>query len=82
MNSITITAKDNYFENILTILKNLPDIMIDKIEVNQEPSFISTLSKEKQLEAKEIISGIQKGLDDMKNGKTYPIETLWDKLDD
>jgi len=82
VNSITITAKDSYFENILTILQNLPDIMIEKIEVNQEPSFISTLSKEKQKEAKQIISGIQKGLDDMKNGKTYPIETLWDKLDD
>jgi|GEM_PF-5932393 len=82
MNSITITAKDSYFENILTILQNLPDIMIERIEVNQEPSFISTLSKEKQKEAKQIISGIQNGLDDMKNGKTYPIETLWDKLDD
>ena len=82
MNSITITAKDSYFENILTILKNLPDIMIEKIEVNQEPSFISTLSKEKQKEAENIISGIQNGLDDIKNGKTYPIETLWDKLGD
>jgi len=34
------------------------------------------------MEDKELLPGIQKGLDDMKNGKTYPIETLWDKLDD
>ncbi len=34
----------------------------------------------KQIEAKKIIDSIQSGLDDIKNGKTNPIDKLWDEL--
>lgn len=34
----------------------------------------------KKVEANEILDSIQKGLDDVKSGKTKPIEKLWDEL--
>lgn len=36
----------------------------------------------KESEAFKIISSIKQGLDDTKQGKTRPIEELWDALDD
>jgi DNA polymerase III alpha subunit len=32
-------------------------------------------------ESQKIVISIQKGLDNIKHGKTYPINELWDKLD-
>ncbi len=34
----------------------------------------------KELEARKLISSIDKGLKDIKENKTYNIDTLWDKL--
>ena len=36
----------------------------------------------KKVEARDILSCVNKGLDDVKQGKTKPIEKLWDELDD
>ncbi|WP_292658175.1 type II toxin-antitoxin system Phd/YefM family antitoxin [Nitratifractor sp.] len=36
----------------------------------------------KRLEAKNLLDSIDKGLKDMKEGRTSPIDTLWDRLDD
>jgi PHD/YefM family antitoxin component YafN of YafNO toxin-antitoxin module len=35
----------------------------------------------KKAEAQEILGSINNGLNDIKQGKTYPIDTLWSKLD-
>ena len=34
----------------------------------------------KEVESKKILQSIQSGLDDIKNGKTNPIDKLWDEL--
>ncbi|MBL6970208.1 MAG: type II toxin-antitoxin system Phd/YefM family antitoxin [Campylobacterales bacterium] len=34
----------------------------------------------KRLEAQQIMTSIQAGLDDVQKGKTKPIDTLWDEL--
>ena len=34
----------------------------------------------KELEAKKILQSIKLGLEDIQNGKTHPIEKLWDEL--
>ena len=36
----------------------------------------------KNQEANQLLNSIQSGLKDVKNSKTYPIDTLWDELDD
>jgi PHD/YefM family antitoxin component YafN of YafNO toxin-antitoxin module len=36
----------------------------------------------KKQEAQEIIDSINRGLEDVKNGKVYDIDTLWDRLDE
>lgn len=35
----------------------------------------------KKTEAQEFLSSVHNGLNDIKQGKTYPIDTLWSKLD-
>jgi hypothetical protein len=39
---------------------------------------ITKLENNKQ----KILNDIKEGIEDIKNRKTYPIETLWDKLND
>lgn len=36
----------------------------------------------KNQEANQFLNSIRNGLKDVKNSKTYPIDELWDKLDD
>ena len=62
----------------LAILKNnrVEAVVISKDEYESMKETI------KQLEAKEIITSIKKGLNDIDNNKTKNIETLWDEIDD
>jgi hypothetical protein len=78
-----LTIDESIADKILWLLNSLKEnISIEKVETERDNSFLSSLSQEKQIEAKEIISSIQNGLNDVKNGKIHSIETLWDKLDD
>ncbi|MEJ2500769.1 MAG: prevent-host-death protein [Campylobacterales bacterium] len=36
----------------------------------------------KKLEAQQFLASVEKGLDDIEKGKTRPIDTLWDELND
>lgn len=36
----------------------------------------------KEVEARQILTSIKKGLNDVKDNKAHLIDTLWDKLDD
>ncbi|MEA2050852.1 MAG: hypothetical protein U9O56_08990 [Campylobacterota bacterium] len=60
----------------LAILKNnkVEAVLISKDE------YESMCEALKQQEAKQIVSSIKKGLDDVEKGKTHPIEKLWDEL--
>jgi PHD/YefM family antitoxin component YafN of YafNO toxin-antitoxin module len=62
----------------LAILKNnkVEAVLISKeeYEVMQEAL--------KKVEAQELLEGVRKGLEDVKQGRVQPIERLWDALDD
>ena len=62
----------------LAILKNnkVEAVLISKDEYEAMAEAL------KQVEARQFLSSIEKGLDDEKQGKTKPIENLWDELDD
>ena len=36
----------------------------------------------KKVEAQQLLASVEKGLDDVKQGRTRPIDTLWNELDD
>ena len=67
--------KDNSVEK-LAILKNnkVEAVIISKDEYENMKEAL------KQIEVKKILDSIQSGLDDIKNGKTNPIDKLWDEL--
>ena len=67
--------KDNSVEK-LAILKNnkVEAVIISKDEYENMKEALT------QIEAKKILQSIQSGLDDIKNGKTNPIDKLWDEL--
>lgn len=60
----------------LAILKNnrVEAVVISKDEYESMKEAL------KQVEAKEILTSIKKGLKDVKEGKTNSIDTLWDEL--
>ncbi len=62
----------------LAILKNnkVEAVLISKDEYEAMSEAL------KKFEAKQFLSSVNKGLDDVKQGKTKPIENLWDELDD
>ena len=67
--------KDNSVEK-LAILKNnkVEAVIISKDEYENMKEAL------KEVESKKILQSIQSGLDDIKNGKTNPIDKLWDEL--
>lgn len=69
--------KDNSVEK-LAILRNnkVEAVLISKAE------YESLKEATKSIEAREILSSIQKGLDDINHGRTHKIDTLWGKLGD
>lgn len=62
----------------LAILKNnrVEAVVISKDE------YESMKESLKEVEARQILTSIKKGLNDVKDNKTHLIDTLWDKLDD
>ena len=91
---LVINVKDNYVKKVVNILDNLKDVMIDDIKIkNQNKKKLKTfklyqdLSKKEKKEVRKEIKYIKKASKTVKlikSGKikTYPIEELWDKLDD
>jgi len=69
--------KNNTVEK-LAILKNnkVEAVLISKDE------YEAMCEALKKVEAEQLLHSIQKGLDDMVEGKTTSIEKLWDELDD
>ena len=69
--------KDHTVEK-LAILKNnkVEAVLISKDEYESMQKAV------KELEAKKILESIQKGLDDVKCGRTHKIDTLWNELAD
>jgi PHD/YefM family antitoxin component YafN of YafNO toxin-antitoxin module len=67
--------KDNTVEKF-AILKNnkVEAVIISKDEYENMKEAL------KEVEAKKILHSIQLGLEDVKNGKTHSIDTLWDEL--
>lgn len=62
----------------LAILKNnkVEAVLISKDEYEAMSEAL------KEQESRQFLSSIDKGLSDVKEGKTRPIENLWDELDD
>jgi PHD/YefM family antitoxin component YafN of YafNO toxin-antitoxin module len=62
----------------LAILKNnkIEAVMISKDD------YEAMCEALKKVEARQFLSSVEKGLDDIKNKKTRPIDTLWDELND
>lgn len=69
--------KDHSVEK-LAILKNnrVEAVVISKDEYESMKEAL------KEVEAKQILTSIKKGLKEVKEGKTHPLDTLWDQLDD
>lgn len=69
--------KDQTVEK-LAILKNnkVEAVLISKDEYESMQKAV------KELEAQKILDSIQKGLDDVKHGRTRKIDTLWNELAD
>lgn len=67
--------KNNSVEK-LAILKNnkVEAVVISKDEYEQMKEAL------KQIEAKNILSSVQAGLKDLKEGKTHSIDSLWEEL--
>jgi PHD/YefM family antitoxin component YafN of YafNO toxin-antitoxin module len=68
-------VKENTVDK-LAILKNnkVEAVLISKDEYESMKEAL------KEVEAQKILASIQKGLDDVENGKTKPIDKLWDEL--
>jgi PHD/YefM family antitoxin component YafN of YafNO toxin-antitoxin module len=68
-------VKENTVDK-LAILKNnkVEAVLISKDEYESMKEAL------KEVEAQKILTSIQKGLDDVENGKTKPIDKLWDEL--
>ena len=62
----------------LAILKNnkVEAVMISKEE------YEAMCEALKRVEAQQLLTSVEKGLDDIKHGRTRPIDTLWNELDD
>ncbi len=62
----------------LAILKNnkVEAVLVSHADYEQMQAAL------KELESKEFISTVSNGLEDIKEGKTHHIDTLWDALDD
>jgi PHD/YefM family antitoxin component YafN of YafNO toxin-antitoxin module len=62
----------------LAILKNnkVEAVLISKEEYEAMQEAL------KKVEAQELLEGVRKGLEDVKQGRVQPIERLWDALDD
>ena len=67
--------KDNTVDKLAILKNNKVEAVI--ISKDEYESMKETL---KEVEAKKILQSIQSGLDDVKNGKTYSIDKLWDEL--
>lgn len=71
-------------------LKKIKDKRVEKIAILKNNKIEAViLSKDeyekmrerlKEIEAKEILSSIENGLKDVKDGKTHSIDTLWDEI--
>lgn len=61
----------------LAILKNnkVEAVMISRDE------YEAMCEALKKVEAQQLLESVEKGLDDVKQGKTHPIDTLWNALD-
>ena len=73
-----LTQIKNHTVDKLAILKN------NKVEavVISKDEYESMKEALKQVEAREILTSIKKGLKEVKEGKTHFIDTLWDQIDD
>lgn len=73
-----LTQIKNHSVDKLAILKNnrVEAVVISKDEYESMKEAL------KQVEAREILTSIKKGLKDVKDEKTHSIDTLWDNLDD
>ncbi|MEA2099034.1 MAG: hypothetical protein U9P72_02790, partial [Campylobacterota bacterium] len=87
-------VKDDYAKEVLGILDNLKNVMINSVTVKDDLSkklntisAYKTLDSDKQKESYKEIQIIEDSLNQaelIKSGKlkTYPIQELWDMLDD
>jgi hypothetical protein len=72
MKTLEINIEDKYLDSFLIIINSMKDGMIKNFNIIDN----DTTLKNKTLE------DIKNGLEDIKNGDTYDIDTLWDDLDD
>lgn len=68
-------------ENSITKLAILRNNKIEAILVSKD-EYEKMVEALKKVYGAEILLSIQRGLEDVKQGKVSPIESLWDKLDD
>ncbi len=76
--------------DLTNYLGKLKDNMIDKLAIlNDEKIEAVVISKDKyermqealkQAEAKQILDSLDASFEDIKAGRVYPIDTLWDKI--
>lgn len=91
---LVLDVKDDYAKEVLGILDNLKNVMINSVTIKDDlKKKLDSVSSYKKLDSyqqKEVYEEIKiikdsfKQAELIKSGKltTYPISTLWDKLDD
>jgi len=75
--SYLLQIKDGSAEKLAILKNNKVEAVLvskDKYEAMSEAY--------KMMEAQQLLSSIQNGLDDVKNGNTKTIDKLWDELDE
>ena len=66
MTSMIINISDNYYDKFIDLIRVIPK---DDIEIEyREPT------------KQEILDGLREAIEDVKAGRTYPIESLWNDI--
>lgn len=91
---LVLDVKDDYIKEVLGILDNLKNVMINSVTINDDlkkrldnlDSYhkLDSYQQKEVYEEVKIIKDSFNQAELIKSGKlkTYPIDSLWDKLDD
>lgn len=75
----------NLLEEVFDFVDYIKEKKLKKDEIVRELEKIDSyksLNSEAKKEAYEIVKGVEDGLNDIKKGNCYPIDKLWEKVND
>ena len=87
-----LVSATDFAKTFGTYLKKLKSKSVDKLAILKnnkieailisKDDYIKMKDALNKLEQEQLKVSIKKGLEDIKENKTYPIDELWDKIDD